>query len=193
MSTSSLHSPPSSQVNNSQSRPHILYFSILSPVHLRTTLHALNIQGLSPHLHASRAPPHFLPSTSHCHSTEGGVSGAEGELRADQLFDSVLPPSKGRATRVDQYREGLWAFTQPLPIPLVGDPDLRMTVARLLDGSLWVGPSGLNPVPYTLCNTTRGTRVCLQCTTSRYCLILTFNVLFLLRVTALIGCLAIVC
>lgn len=174
--------PLSSQVNNSPSHPHILYFSILSPVHLRTTPHALKIQVLSTHLHASRAPPH-VPSTSHCHSTEGGVSGAEGELRADQLFDSVLPPSKGRATRVDQYREGLWAFTQPLPIPLVGDPDLRMTVARLLDGSLWVGPSGLNPLPYALCNAARGTRLCLQCTASRYCLHSTFNVLFLLRVT----------
>ena len=41
---------------------------------------------------------------------------------------------------MEQYREGLWAFTQPLPIPLVGDPDLRMTVARLQDGSLWVRP-----------------------------------------------------
>lgn len=91
-----------------------------------------------------------MPSTSHCHSTEGGDSKAERELRADQLFDSALPPFKGRATRVDEYREGLWAFTQPLPIPLVGDPDLRMTVARLQDGSLWVGHSGLNPALHSV-------------------------------------------
>ena len=46
---------------------------------------------------------------------------------------------------MEQYREGLWAFTQPLPIPLVGDPDLRMTVARLQDGSLWVRACALDP------------------------------------------------
>ena len=61
------------------------------------------------------------------------------DLRPDQLFPSALPPRKGRATRVESIAEGLWTFTQPFPIPMVGDPDLRMTVATLGDGSLLVG------------------------------------------------------
>jgi len=40
---------------------------------------------------------------------------------------------------VDSIAEGLWTFTQPFPIPMVGDPDLRMTVATLGDGTLLVG------------------------------------------------------
>ena len=70
----------------------------------------------------------------------GGDRSPGEHLRQDQLFDSALPPRKGRATRIAQYRDGLWAFTQPLPIPLVGDPDLRMTVARLSDDTLLVCP-----------------------------------------------------
>ena len=61
------------------------------------------------------------------------------DLRPNQLFQSALPPRKGRATRVDSIAEGLWTFTQPFPIPMVGDPDLRMTVATLGDGTLLVG------------------------------------------------------
>ncbi len=74
------------------------------------------------------------------------------DLRPDQLFRSALPPRKGRATRVDSIAEGLWTFTQPFPIPMVGDPDLRMTVATLGDGTLLVGRCACPERCLTMCS-----------------------------------------
>jgi hypothetical protein len=68
------------------------------------------------------------------------------DLRPNQLFQSALPPRKGRATRIETVTDGLWTFTQPFPIPLVGDPDLRMTVATLGDGTLLVSPAMCPPL-----------------------------------------------
>jgi hypothetical protein len=65
--------------------------------------------------------------------------GTDPRPQNSRKFWSLLPPVFQRATLIEQYA-GVWAFTQPLAIPLVGDPLLRMVVAKLRDGSLWVSP-----------------------------------------------------
>lgn len=69
-----------------------------------------------------------------------------GKLTGDQKFLSLLPPVRGRATAIEQLDDGLWTATQPLLVPPgFTDAGLRLTAARMADGSLWVH----NPVAPT--------------------------------------------
>lgn len=56
-------------------------------------------------------------------------------------FLSLFPPFFGRTTQVEQYAPGLYGLVQPLALTEGGgfDVRLRMTVAKLRDGSLLVG------------------------------------------------------
>lgn len=65
-------------------------------------------------------------------------------MRENQRFWSLLPPSRGRATKVEQLEDGLWTATQPLLLP-GGDAGLRLTAMQMSDGSLWIH----NPVAPT--------------------------------------------
>ncbi|KAK9819860.1 hypothetical protein WJX72_003408 [[Myrmecia] bisecta] len=68
---------------------------------------------------------------------EAGTQAVAQAVRS-RAFRSLLPPYFERETRVQEYRDELWGLTQPFPIPFTGQSaDLRMTVTRLQDGSLW--------------------------------------------------------
>lgn len=55
-------------------------------------------------------------------------------------FLSLFPPFFMRTTTFEEFRDGLYVLTQPLALGSSGfDVKLRMTVARLGDGSLLVG------------------------------------------------------
>jgi hypothetical protein len=63
---------------------------------------------------------------------------AEPAEAAGQRYLSLLPPFLSRPTRLEEHGPGLWALVQPLPIPGQFDVRVRMTIARLDDGSLLV-------------------------------------------------------
>lgn len=71
------------------------------------------------------------------------LAGVEKALRRKREFKSVLPPFKERETVIVEHSDiapGLWTLTQPWPpLPFNNtSADVRMTVYRLEDGSLWV-------------------------------------------------------
>jgi hypothetical protein len=67
---------------------------------------------------------------------------------AARKYLSLLPPFFSRPTRLEQFGPGLWGLTQPLKLEPISsfDIQLRMTAARLPDGSLLlvspVAPTG---------------------------------------------------
>ena len=88
-----------------------------------------------------------ISSQSSGSQSSGSQSSGSAEERR---YMSLLPPFVSRATRLEELGEGLWALVQPLKLDWDAfDIQIRMTVARLPDGSLLLA-SPVAPTPECL-------------------------------------------
>jgi hypothetical protein len=108
--------------------PANLKFSLQAPTRWQQNQHEYQTSHKIPQL------PCLCPADSPPQQQQSNAS----DDAAARKYLSLLPPFFSRPTRLEQFGPGLWGLTQPLKLEPISsfDIQLRMTAARLPDGSL---------------------------------------------------------